>query len=835
MVIALSICRGAPRPVVALRWLSVVAATMAHLCACGGGGSDDGNTAPRAAAPPPNIILMIADDLGYGDLGCYGSQNIATPRLDQMAAEGARFESFYAHSVCTPTRAALMTGRYALRVRMPQALGPWSETGLNPDEYTVAEALHSAGYRTALFGKWHLGDAPEQLPDAQGFDEFAGLPWGPTGIPTVEFDNVSGQTTFEPDPVTQTERATERTIDFIERSAAANAPFFCVASYVAPHKPAVAAPGFVGTSADGRDYGDAVQELDFQVGRVLDRLGALGLSENTLVLFMSDNGAGTGGDPYQNGSNGILRGGKGSSFEGGVRVPAIARWVGEIDAGRNETVPFAVTDLMPTLAALGGATLPGGIARDGVDHSELLRSATDLHPGRFIHSSSGPQFQAVRRRRYKYRLGELYDVVNDPGETTDLAAQLPTIAAELALEVNSINADIAANGGSPGLSSRTELRWRGGLRHSAAPVDGESWRSTGLLNVPLLLEDTDAVQDITITATSGLGPPGVPAEAMTLDVGSEEIRWAWRASSVDPMGPFTVGLWYRAAESDPASDVALLDVGDAAAGLSITVGDAGVIGDDGQSGRRDDVLVRIGGSTSTTSGTVAFDLPDDVATRFRHIAIRRDETGDLTCILDGFEVGRVTAPGADSGADGVWSFLSPEGEMGGASGPGALPFDTRFFQGSVAGIQVSDRAMPLNELQFVYCRYLQVPYCYGVPHSGGTAARLRLSGSFSPLDDRLFLNVTAAPAQTVGLALAARDQGRFPVGLSSICFTGQILRFNAQLLDTDASGNGTLRLPLSAAPLGFDPFTGEDWNFQLWLRDGGTSTTTNAVRVRFCR
>lgn len=830
-----SITRGLWRPARALGGLYLLLSAAGLLSACGSDASGEMSAALLVDGPHPNIVVMIADDLGYGDLGCYGSQGIATPRLDQMAAQGMRFESFYTHAVCTPTRAALMTGRYALRVRMGGALGPWAETGLNPSEYTVAEALRSAGYRTGLFGKWHLGDAPEQLPTAQGFDEFAGLPWGPTGIPTVEFDSVSGVTIFEPDPVTQTERATDRTIDFIERAALANDRFFCIASYVSPHKPAVASPAFLGTSVDGRDYGDAVQELDFHVGRILDRLDALGLGQDTLVLFLSDNGAGTGGDPYQNGSNGVLRGSKGTSLEGGIRVPAIVRWTGEIASGQDEVVAAAVTDLLPTFASLAGVTLPAGIIRDGVDISSLLRLGVDDHPNRAIHSASGQEFQAVRRGRYKYRLGELYDVVADPGESTDLAGAMPSLAAGLAADLSALAADVQVNGSAPGISSRANLRWRGGQRHSAAPVDGDSWRSLGLLNVPLILEDSDAASDIAITSTAGLGPPGVPAEAMTLSGGSEHIRWTWRSSTIDSLGPFTVGLWYRAAGPNPALDTALLDIGDAAAGLSMTIGDAGILGDDAAQGRRDDVLVRIGGSASPTSGAVAFDLPDDASTRFHQILVRRDAAGDLACFLDGFEVGRVTVPGADFGAAGVWSLLSPDGEIGGSAGPGVLPFDTALFEGALAGLQVSDRAMPLNEVQSVYCRYLHVPYCYGAPHSSGRSARLRLSGSFVPLDDRLFFEVTSAPPQTFGLAVVAGAQGRIPLGTSSLCFTGTPLRFNGQLLLTDPSGAGSLRLPFSAGPQGFDPFNGEDWNFQFWLRDGGSSTTTNAVRVRFCR
>ena len=234
--------------------LAAVLAQLLALPATGEGGS--------GTTTPPNFLIIMADDLGYGDVGAFGGQVIATPRIDDLCASGMRLDSFYAHPTCSPSRAAMLTGRYAQRVGLPGPIGAWSPRGLSPDEVTLAEVLKTVGYRTATFGKWHIGDAPEQQPTAQGFDEFRGMLWGPTGIPLVAADAALGIDEYEPSLSLDAIDVTTRSLDFISASVAAEEPFFCFASYIAPHEPATASAGFQGISADGRDYGDSVEELD---------------------------------------------------------------------------------------------------------------------------------------------------------------------------------------------------------------------------------------------------------------------------------------------------------------------------------------------------------------------------------------------------------------------------------------------------------------------------------------------------------------------------------------------------------------------------------------------
>lgn len=314
----------------------------------------------------PNIILILADDLGYGDLSSYGSV-ISTPHIDRMAAEGMRFEQCYAaSSVCSPSRASLLTGRYAVRMGLPYVLFPGEERGIPDGETTVAQVLREAGYTTACVGKWHLGERAQFCPTSRGFDEFFGVPYSNDMEPLPLMRN--RETVESPTSNAMlTRRFTQQAVDFIAR--AKEQPFFLYLSHCAPHIPIGVSPEFAGKSGLGA-YADAVQEVDWSVGRVLAAVAEHGLDESTIVLFTSDNG------PWYQGSPGRLRGRKGETFEGGMRVPLIARMPGRIPPG--SLAPDMVThlDLLPTFAAMAGAALPER-PLDGVNVTTMLEGRQD--------------------------------------------------------------------------------------------------------------------------------------------------------------------------------------------------------------------------------------------------------------------------------------------------------------------------------------------------------------------------------------------------------------------------------------------------------------------------
>lgn len=361
--------------------------------------------APAASQDrPPNVVVIFADDLGYGDLGVYGHPTIRTPSLDRMAAEGMRFTQFYAAaSVCTPSRAALLTGRLPVRSGMTsdrrRVLFPDSSSGLPHDEITLAEALKARGYATAAVGKWHLGHLPQFLPTQHGFDSYLGIPHSSdmdlaSGRehraanlePRVEYFNVpllrDGEVIERPaDQTTITRRYTEEAVRFIREQRAG--PFFLYLAHTLPHAPLFASDDFLGKSPRGR-YGDAVEEIDWSVGRVLEALKALGLAERTLVFFTSDNGPWLSFDTH-GGSAGLLRGGKGMTWEGGMRVPGIAWWPGTVPAGRLNREIASTMDLLPTALALAGGHLLANRALDGRRSCTIStttpRSATTFRPG----------------------------------------------------------------------------------------------------------------------------------------------------------------------------------------------------------------------------------------------------------------------------------------------------------------------------------------------------------------------------------------------------------------------------------------------------------------------
>jgi len=351
------------------------------------------------AARQPNIIFIFADDLGYGDIGAYGSQAINTPNIDRMAAEGAKFDQFYAASpVCTPSRAGLLTGRYPIRQGIHGVFTPESFQGMDPEEVTIAEMLKTVGYATGLVGKWHLGHHEKFMPWNQGFDEFFGVPYSNDMAGLYYFRDK--EITFdEIDQRYLTKTYTEKALEFIDKHR--EQPFFLYLAHNMPHVPIYASPEFEGKSAGGL-YGDVVEELDWSVGEVLKRLDERGLSENTLVVFSSDNG------PWllmgaQGGSAGGLREGKQYTFEGGMRVPAVAYWPGRITAGIQPEGLATMMDWLPTFATLSGAAVPSDRPIDGRDISSVLTGQGEREDQEFFYYMSG-ELRAYRSGNWKLKL-----------------------------------------------------------------------------------------------------------------------------------------------------------------------------------------------------------------------------------------------------------------------------------------------------------------------------------------------------------------------------------------------------------------------------------------------
>jgi arylsulfatase A len=377
-----------------------------------------------AAVPKPNFIVILADDLGYGDLGCYGATDVATPNLDQMAKEGARLTSFYVSPVCSPSRASLMTGCIAQRVGIGGVLFPRNNHGLNPDEKTLPELLKAQGYATAIVGKWHLGNQDLFQPLNHGFDSWYGTPasnsqgfdpalkkfapdctWreGQTRESLLKMkeapcplvrDNVVIEVPADQSQITQ--RYTREAIRFITENQ--DGPFFLYLPHNMPHIPLHASADFVGKSQRGI-YGDAIQELDWSTGEILRTLKELGLDENTLVMFLSDNGPNT----ATGGRTGPLNGSKGSNLEGGVRVPFVARWPGKIPAGTVSAEPITIMDLLPTLTQLAGGDVPTDRVIDGRDIWQLLAGKPDAKsPHEAIYYLRGRGVDGIRVGDWKY-------------------------------------------------------------------------------------------------------------------------------------------------------------------------------------------------------------------------------------------------------------------------------------------------------------------------------------------------------------------------------------------------------------------------------------------------
>ncbi len=353
-------------------------------------------TAPLAAQERPNFIVIFADDLGYADLSSYGATEHRTPFLDRMAEEGIRLTDFYVPMpFCGPSRGTLMTGRYPFRnglVANPSPDMGRNTVGLPPSEITIAEALKPLGYATAAIGKWHMGHIEEFLPRKQGFDEYYGILYSNDMRPVQLVEN---ETVVQyPVPQTQLTRDyTQRAIDFIERNR--DQPFFLYLPHAMPHKPLAASEDFYTPKTPDDLYSDVVRELDWSVGQILAKLRDAGMDERTFVFFSSDNGATFGGN------NRPLRAMKGSSFDGGVRVPAIARWPGRIPTGQVSSEVLASIDIFPTIVTAAGGNLPDDRVIDGQDILPLLAGRVSESPHEAVYAMSGQTLRMIRTRRWK--------------------------------------------------------------------------------------------------------------------------------------------------------------------------------------------------------------------------------------------------------------------------------------------------------------------------------------------------------------------------------------------------------------------------------------------------
>jgi len=447
----------------------------------------------KPQAGRPNFIVIFADDQGYQDMGCFGSPKIKTPNFDKMAAEGMRFTDFYsACSVCSPSRAALLTGCYPPRIGVTSVLFPRNKNGLNPKEITIADMLKAEGYATKCVGKWHIGHLKEFLPTSQGFDSYFGIPYSNDmtidpkavladdivlreGVTAADMKNVKPRRNWVPlmrdekvveypaDQSTLTKRYTEEAVKFI--TANKDKPFFLYFPHTMPHVPLFASKKFKGTSDRGL-YGDTIEEMDWSLGQIIKTLKGLGLDENTLVVYTSDNG------PWlSKGKNGgcalPLRGGKFQTWEGGMREPTLMRWPGKIPAGKVCKEVAATIDLLPTIAKLAGTKPPSDRVIDGADIWPLMSGqAGASSPHEYYFYYRGTKLEAVRSGKWKLRIagqrrrkpkkgekpvkpapikGELYDLRADISESKNVAAENPDVVKRLSAAMDAFDADLKAN------------------------------------------------------------------------------------------------------------------------------------------------------------------------------------------------------------------------------------------------------------------------------------------------------------------------------------------------------------------------------------------------------
>ncbi|KPK15920.1 MAG: hypothetical protein AMJ62_07985 [Myxococcales bacterium SG8_38] len=442
---------------------------------------------------PPNIVVIMADDLGYGDLGAYGGRAIRTPHIDALAEAGIRFTDFHSSdSVCTPSRAGLLTGRYPARMGLDVPLMPeemslshtitvaigylagslglmdlateGKASGLHADEITLAEALRVAGYATGMVGKWHLGDYasnPAHNPLEHGFDFYFGVPHSNDMHPFPLYRNREQLLANVDDQSILTGRYTEEALRFIDSSH--DGPFFLYVAHTFPHRPLFASDAF--RSSDGGVFGDTVEEIDWSVGELMAALERHGIADNTLVVFTSDNG------PWYQGSPGQFRGRKGQSYEGGHRVPFIARWPRRIAAGTIADEPAMNIDVFPTCLSIAGLSLPEDRIIDGRSMLGLLTTTDGKSPHEVFYLYHQGELEGIRAGEWKYfrsinhyvwplplneELGGisehtqgplplLFNLVADPGESYDLSARHPDVAANLAEKMTQWEAQLAAN------------------------------------------------------------------------------------------------------------------------------------------------------------------------------------------------------------------------------------------------------------------------------------------------------------------------------------------------------------------------------------------------------
>lgn len=485
-----------------MRLLSLVTLTLAL--------AGPATNAQGAAAENPNIVFVLIDDMGYGDIGPFGSTKNRTPQLDRMAKEGMRFTNFYAAPVCSVSRAQVNTGCYGQRVSLPGVLGPGSRNGINAAEHTVAELLKERGYATMCIGKWHLGDQPEFLPTRHGFDHYFGLPYsndmqtrvakdGRSVVPLMRDDKLIEQLTGD-DQDRLTERYTEEAVKFIRENQVR--PFFLYLPHTAVHVPIHPGEKFREKSRNGR-YGDWVEEVDWSVGRVLDTLRELKLDKRTLVIFSSDNG------PWltrgkDGGEAGPLRGGKGSTFEGGVRVPTIAWWPGTVAAGRTCDAIAGNIDLLPTFVSLAGGSVPSDRKIDGRDFSPLLLGTSKDSPREAHYYYRGYKLEAVRCGPWKLALGpqaeamgqgkapadvaaagvRLYNLDADIGERANVAAEHPDVVKRLQTLASQMAADLGDGKPGPGVRPAGQVESPALLIPGAEPRPRKSRKPVGRATLP---------------------------------------------------------------------------------------------------------------------------------------------------------------------------------------------------------------------------------------------------------------------------------------------------------------------------------------------------------------
>lgn len=435
----------------------------------------------------PNIILFNCDDLGYGDLGCYGSTLNKTPYLDILAREGLRFTDFYmASPVCSPSRGALMTGCYPPRISFGEFNGQWvlfpgHEYGLHKDENTLPQLLKDQGYATKIIGKWHCGDQKEFLPTNRGFDEYYGLPYsndmgrqeGREHAPPLPLIHNNDVIQEQPEQSTLTERYTEEAVRFIRDKE--DEPFFLYFAHMYVHVPLFVPPRFLKSSQNG-GYGGAVEHIDWTTGVIMGELEKRGLADNTIVIFTSDNGSRA---CDEGGSNAPCRGTKGTTWDGGQRVPFIVRWPKSIEAGRVSSEIVSSIDILPTLVNIAGGKVPEDRKIDGVDLADLLKGNTDdSKRNTFVYYLKN-ELHAVRKGDWKLhffrtadgQVNELYNLKEDTGEQVNLYDSQKEVVVEL---------------------SALADQFRNELGDSLTGVEGKEVRPKGKVDNPVPLTQYDS-------------------------------------------------------------------------------------------------------------------------------------------------------------------------------------------------------------------------------------------------------------------------------------------------------------------------------------------------------